>query len=786
MTHPSNGERNHDVHKKRGAMMLKRNRSELGSTRRNRSLRSDLCTQSVVAAVIAAGVALLTPGVSAAATTMMDEATGSELQEVIVTAQRRTENLQDVPIAVQAFSADTLSAAGIDSVRDLSMVSPSLQFADAANWGQVYVRGIGSPAIGPGIESPVAIYVDGVYWASETASAVEFNNIQSIEVLNGPQGTLFGRNADGGLIQVHTKDPSQTFGGDVDAGYGNYQTTTADAYVTGGIADHVAADLAVQVRYQQQGFGTNLYDGTELDYNRYTMLRSKWLFTPTDDLTIKLSGDYEHAHGTYAIGPWPGTIPLGGPNPVPPHYNNEPYDSRSDLNQEGVSATVAYRMDFATLTSISAWRQTYFNHNDVGTSPAGLFQYAIHEIEPHTQYSQELQLASPAGSSFTWTAGAYYFYEISKWTPATPYSGPCGGFGIPVAPTCDGYIPTNPNDIQIYVTNRTESWALYAQATKEIFDRTNLTLGIRDTNETRNYDNAAYVYGSPFGYLNIDGSAFYPGGPAFHGDLTMNQPTWRIALDHKFTDQVMAYVSYNRGFKSGGFTSPTVAPLEPETLNAAEIGLKSEFLDRRLRLNVAAYDYDYKNIQVNSYVGNFPTFVNGASARLYGLDTTLNAIVTHNFSVNAAVSLEHTKFDQFPNSPSYEPNPVFPYGNIALGPNGTGLDAAGNQLPRAPKFAGNVSGTYTHPLADGDLGFTALYSYDSGWYTDSQNRLKQGGYGTLNLSADWKSARGFGVQLWGKNLTDETYASYAASSGAGDLVSYTPPRTYGITLSQKF
>jgi len=213
-----------------------------------------------------------------------------EVQEIIVTAQRRKERLQDVPIVVSAFAGDQLEAAGVQSTLDLAAVTPGLEFGTQAAYGQPFLRGVGTVANGPGVESPVALYVDGIYYGAMIGSVLTLNNIEQVEVLKGPQGTLFGRNATGGLIQITTKDPTQKFGGYVDAGYGSYNTATGDLYVSGGATHSVAADLSVHYQDQGTGFGRNAFTNSEVNKTKDLSVRSKWVFTPSDATSIKLQG----------------------------------------------------------------------------------------------------------------------------------------------------------------------------------------------------------------------------------------------------------------------------------------------------------------------------------------------------------------------------------------------------------------------------------------------------------------------------------------------------------------
>jgi len=284
------------------------------------------------------------------------------------------------------------------------------------------------------------------------------------------------------------------------------------------------------------------------------------------------------------------------------------------------------------------------------------------------------------------------------------------------------------------------------------------------------------------GYMSLTDPNATFGGAAFRGKLDTTKPTWRIAVDHKFTDDVMGYLSYNRGIRSGGFTAPTVdeAGLAPETLDAVELGVKSEFANGRVRLNGALFTYKYKNMILNTYRGNFPGFLNGAEAKIKGLDLIANARVTENLTVNLGGSFLDTRFSDFHHAPLLSPNPNPPYGNIQ-----SEFDATGNDLPRAPDAVVNLSGIYAIPFTSGKVNLTAAYSYNSGWFGDPDNRLKQKAYGLLNAGVEWAANNGLTVKLWGKNLTDETYATWLQASSSGDLTFYAPPRTYGVTLTMK-
>ena len=239
-------------------------------------------------------------------------APGVTLEEITITAQKRSENLQDVPISVEAFRADALDAAAISTTADLDVVTPGLETGSEFGWAQPHLRGIGTISVDPGVESPVAMYVDGVYYSSLAGGVLALNNVEQIEVDKGPQGTLFGRNATGGLIQITTKDPTQNFSGQVGLTYGNYNTGGGDVYISGGITPSIAADVAVYVNDQGTGYGTNYFTGIEVNKTSENAIRSKWIFNAPDNTEVKLILDYEQTNFSPVALPAPGTTPLGG------------------------------------------------------------------------------------------------------------------------------------------------------------------------------------------------------------------------------------------------------------------------------------------------------------------------------------------------------------------------------------------------------------------------------------------------------------------------------------------
>lgn len=682
------------------------------------------------------------------------------LEDIIVTAQKRSENLQDVPIAVSSLKATQLEAVGVSSVVDLRVAIPALNSTNTIGYFTSTIRGVGSFSFGPGIESPIALYVDGVYIAAPQASTLSLNNIASIEVLKGPQGTLFGRNATGGLIQVTTATPSQERQGRFSLSYGNYETVTAAGYVAGGVGEGLAGDLAVYYKTQGNGFGKNITTGSDVNkVDHEFSMRSKWVWDAHDGTTVTLIGDYSDVKDSQStFSNFPGKLSGFIPGRIAPDLG---YNSESDFDtlHQGWGAGGSLRIDqdigTVRLSSITAYRKSRYDFREDLDFTSQPLTY-LDQIQRDRQFSQELQVSSTEKGPLQWTAGLYYFNLKSSLDPF-----------ILSRANIDGTYLSLEN------TQKAESSAVYGQATYEVATNTRLTLGGRFTKERRQEKNAQ---------LDLTIVPIAMTIPISFPDRKVNfsKFTWRISLDHRFSDGVLAYASYNRGFKSGGYNTfdPGFAPFRPETLDAYELGLKTELLDRRLRMNVAGFYYDYSDIQVPKIGVAAADIVNGATARIYGLDADITAVISNALSLTGGVGWISPKFRSFPNCPT------------ASAQGGTPLIEApcdGNQIPFASKLTFSLAANYTVPLAGGELQATGNVYYNSGVFFEPDNFLKQDRYALLGGALKWKSAEGLSVGIFGKNLTDRRVIAFAATQGGGNqTVSYSEPRTYGVTLGYEF
>lgn len=699
-----------------------------------------------------------------------------QIEEIVVTAQKRAENIQDVPISVSAVSSTRAEELGLYNSEGLTHAVPGLTVSHNGTAPAFYLRGIGSAASQSGQESAIATFVDGVYQPGFNASLFSLNSIERIEVLKGPQGTLFGRNATGGALNVVTRDPSFETAVTAELGYGNHETKEGNFYATGGLTDKIAGDLALYHSEMGEGFGENLTTGGDSKLRKDRAYRGKLLIDVTEDTRVVLSAGTSKNWGNSGMSyrPGPTAIPLLNSSPgLPAGADFWDIISDNDPNQyietTNTYARVVHDFDGATLTSITAYNEIdIFQDGDLDTSPVNLVDYD--SIDKNKQFTQELQLSSAADSEIKWILGLFYMDAEAKYDPLHIF-GPVLGLQAP------GLLGTN-----AFAAQDTTSTAAFGQVTYPVSEKIDFTLGLRYTRDERDFDGVTLL---DFGAFEV------PAAPAVKDSIEQKEPTWRLALDYKFTDDVMAFVSYNRGFKSGSYntTAPYDPPVEPETLDAYEIGLKSTLFDNRLRLNMAAFFYDYTDIQLAKITGAAQTILNAAEAEVYGFDMDIDAVVTENFSINGGLSLLDAEYTKFDGAPIINPNPNFPFGtvevNCALNP--SVCDVSGNSMIRTPDMTYNLGMLYTMPVAAGELALAASYSYNDGFFFEVDNRLEQDSYGIFNAQLKWTSPGDqYYVRLYGRNLTDEEY--YAQSQGifTADLVTAADGRTYGLAVGVQF
>jgi iron complex outermembrane receptor protein len=694
------------------------------------------------------------------------------LEEIIVTAQRRSESVQTVPISVNVLSSSDISSKGIASSNDLTGTVPSLNISTQGEENYT-LRGVGTNGSGINQEQSVALYLDGVYLYDPWASNFPLNSIDRVEVLYGPQGTLFGRNTTGGVIQYISRDPSVN-ALEASVGYANFQTTTEQFYAGGKLSDDLAANVSVNYRNQGQGWGFDTYLPNEkFDFTDYLSFQTKAVFTPVDG--TKVTGLFWY-NNTKSSGLnsqlMPGEFGVNGVQ-----YNLQRYEyvaNTEDSDRE--KSYLGYvRLDqdlgFAKFVSISSFRKVDGDfHLDQDTTPLTVVNSEL--VQPVQNLSQEIQLLSPDSSAnVKWLVGAYYFDGRAGYRPATIA-------GLAAAP-----LP----DIEFFQTQTTNSGALFGQTTFKVVERTNLTVGLRYTDETEHEVSHTSSSGEQL-FANPDQKTDSSG------------LTGRVSLDHEFTDDVMGYASYNRGLKSGGFSLVTATNLpayKPEHLDAYEVGMKSEFFDNRLRVNAAAFLYDYKDIQVESIVAGGTVTNNAAAATIKGVDLDIRALPFQHLTVTGSLGYLDSYYDSFPNAAYFALNPFAAApagvtcpagsGTVAAGASQCAFNARGKVTDYAPRFSATLGEDYKVPSPVGDFTFSAFAKYVGTQYVAPDNLSPIPTHTLVNTSLSWQPQNShYSVRLWADNVFDRRYLNDVLEEAVGYLQVQGDPRTFGITFTAKY
>lgn len=693
------------------------------------------------------------------------------LDEIVVTAQRREQKAQDVPIAVAAFGSEQMSRMGISSSNDLPTVVPGLANSGTPIRTYYYLRGIGTNSLS---SSPsVLTYVDGVYQPYSPASS-SYAGVENIEIAKGPQGTLFGRNATAGVIQITTANPLKWQGVDAQVGYANYDTVSAKLYGATKLSDRAAVSLSTFYNKQNDGWGTNVVDGRKAYTSKSYGARGKLVAELDDSFTATLVADYAYQWTQVGAGIQP-AVGYSLFNPALGQTTSLPgkYDFAADYypygrNREGgVALTLDKRLGDIKLLSISSYRRGDEKLRiDQDATGAPFFSLAV-DID-NRAFSQEFQASGDHGP-FNWVAGLFYFYQ--KKEPVVSF----GGIFPSVTPPFSTPFGTPFN---LYPTNSVNAYAAYAQGTLEVLPNTNLTLGARYTIEKHHME--GFTTGSPI---------LSPGSAGTERE-TFRKPTFRASLDHKLTPDLMVYATYNRGFNAGFFNQNSVAgfneivnpAVEPESIDAYEVGFKSEWFDRRLQFNVAAFLYDYTNLQQQIYLfGNLFT-LNAAEARIKGIDVDITARPVRDLTISVSANYLDTKYKSYPLAPL---GVVLPNGDFVY----TGSrDAKGNRLVQAPKYGAQATISYRIQSGIGTFDTTGNLNYQSRMFADPQNDFPIRGRTLISLTERWMSNdEHTSVTAWIKNLTNKNYNTSGTLSEHLGLTGLPgAPRTYGLTLGYRF
>ena len=743
-------------------------------------------------------------------------AMSQQLEEVVVTAQKRAENLQDVPIAVTALTSNELADSNIEGQLTLQKLTPNLNYTLVSTFAAPYLRGVGTQYALPGLESSVSVYVDDVYMPRAISGIYSFNDIERIEVLKGPQGTLYGRNATGGAIRIITKNPEMEFDANAAVTYGTDDRIALDGMINIPISDTAAFRLALR-HDESDGYAKN--EAPNAPYDNYDknedLYSAKLLWEPTDPLRILLGGTYtkkDDREGNAFFNLFPGApeqigAALGGCVNTDLTGKKGCSDlklANNDVEMWSTTLRIDYDFDSFTLSSISSY-QDLSEHNCADNDATGaLFQSTC--AKPYTkQWTQEFLINSQLGDNVEYTAGLYYLGEESGY-PINVFGAAIdagfGDFGLfPADFIGDG-------DIEV------ESLAPYVQVDWDFAQDWALTLGARYTWEEkkllRNAGSVAQlgpngfavpgtIIRAPLGECTMAGEVLCE---APKDKVTFNEFTPKATLSYRPSDDLLLYGTIARGFKSGGYNLPAfgaVDSVDPETLDEIEFGWK--FQRDTIRFNGAIFYYDYQDLQVQSInqAGGGATVDNAADAQIFGGEADLTWAATDRFELGVGVGYTDSEYKNYEGD-SFVPAAELPPCAEAIGTPDPADDAAclglvqvpadhsGNDMTNAPEFSSYVRGTFNQPLGDlGNLQATAVVSYQSKFYYDADNQFEEDARSLVSANLTWTAPdENYFVSVYGENLTDEDYNVGTAPIITGGFRIPGAPRQIYVKAGMRF
>jgi iron complex outermembrane receptor protein len=676
----------------------------------------------------------------------------SDLQTVMVTAQRRAERVEDVPFTVDALSGAQLENARVTDIQSLAAVTSSVVMGNGGANVQPAIRGISSYGTGPGEAANVAIYLDGVYQPIQKANFFELVDIDRVEVLKGPQGTLFGANATGGAIRIFTREPTRTPTGKFELGYGNYDSLRGSLFLAGPLVHDVLLGSITGVYRDQQGYSKDLVRGGQFGTFRSEDIRAKLKFVGSDWLQAELIGlQFDRKNpNQYA-----GTVLNGNTLAVAIDptalYSSRPWQTAQ--NEVGFGDSKGHQIALSTAADFSSIRitnlvsyQSSTNDiiSDIDYSAVPLVIVGLKE--ENRTITEELQISSKSQGPFGWTVGYFYFHNKTDDHEQLNHA------------------EADPNS-NFYVRERARTHAVFGELTYAFTDRLTGILGARYSNE---WTSAFAAVGTPV--------------TPMLGEKSWRSTTPRASLRYAVTPSANVYATFSKGFKSGlfgGFDFATT-PVDPEKVDAYEVGVKS-LLGRTAEINGAAYFYNYKDQQFSQYNGLFFVYRNAASSHIWGLETSGALHLAQDLDVRFGASYNHANYASFPGAPAQVPTGFG--GNMPAAP-----DLSGKPMARAPRWTGNIGLNYVVHIAQTVTNASINAVVSDKYYFEPSYRIVQPAYGKINAQLDFKASRDshLDFRLWAQNLTNVAVKEAPIIISLGDFINYAPPRTYGVSVGYQF
>ncbi|MDR2856991.1 MAG: TonB-dependent receptor [Novosphingobium sp.] len=757
-------------------------------------------TQALCSVSLPALLAMAAPACAQDAGATAPEAeTG--IEEIVVTAQKRSENIQSVPISVSALSGSMVDRMNATNLKDLQGAVPNIQinnFTNTPNSAVFTIRGIGVIEPDPFAGNTVSIVQDGVPQYFSMGALLDLFDVDRIEVLRGPQGTLFGANSTGGVVSVTTAQPTGVFGGKAEVTYGNYNRIDIKAAVDIPLVQDILAGKVAVMHTGRDGYYTNIVDGSDMGSRNVTVLRSYLKYTPNADLAITLSGEYGRARNGAPVvvsGAVPGDLayaPAGtiyGSEALPMYQSpcvsaalscrapdkyysaNDTVPDVSNMDTWRATMTVDWKNtgigDITAITGYKHFSLTEYTDNDATANPA--FRLDTYRVTKGWQFSQELRTSVDVNDTVNLLLGGFYM--------KTHYDHSARLILDMFAP---GLSQHNIQDQDNW------SGSLFAQSFIDITDKLRFQAGIRYTHEKTEMVAGTESFINPAGKGQFFESSANSLGDGFiaNGKKSWNRFGWKVGLDYKASNNTLLYGYYARGFKSGGFVGRIASPAEigpynPETVDTFEIGLKADWLNRRLRTNLSLFYTDYRHMQVSeNQIDDSVTpakiltsIFNAAEATIKGFELEVTALPVDGLTLTGSVAYLDATYGKF----------LYNEGTLSE------INLKGYRLQNAPKWATNLGANYEFGLGSGTANMGASYAYASSKYL--QNLLNppivhiQPTH-LVRANIGWKpESKQWSIEFWANNLLDKRYVEAATwNTGLFSQISYMPPREYGASF----
>lgn len=701
------------------------------------------------------------------------------LEEIVVTAQKQAQNLQDVPISVTAITGETLEDQQVNNVADLSNSIPNVQintFSNSPDTAVFTIRGVGVNDADPYVGTTVSVVIDGVVVGVNTAALLSLFDIDRVEVLRGPQGTLFGANTTGGVINVVTKQPTGEFGGDAQFVYGNYGQLEANAAINFPLGENLSGKISV-LHNEMDGYFRNYADDKRIGRRNITSLRG-YLKYAAGDYDATVIGEYVRSRNgsqTGIINAGPGDLfYVPGETTDDFDFYRGLSDDQPDYNRRNTySATLTQNLDsgIGQITSITNYREynsDLYSDDDATT----LVLLQTRRQTEHQQFSQELRTLAEVTDTTRLIVGGYFFSQKYFLDQDGKLDGFLPGLGQPQ-------------------TQDQKNWSIsgFAQVYQELTPALTLQAGIRYSHEKTEAVSTTANSINPNGPAQFD-DPIIPGSLIVaSGKKSWDNVGYKVGLDYQASDDVLLYGYYARGFKSGGFTgriviAEDIGPFDPEYLDTFEVGFKADLLDRILRVNFAAFLNKYKDMQVVQNItypsgANSATIANAGRAETKGFELETTLVPIEGLRLSGALAYLDAKYEE--------------YDTKVLDPTTGGLvpiSFAGNSLMNSPKWNAVLGFNYEAPVGPGTINASAQYTYTAAKFTSYTNQPieRVGAVELVNAALSWGPDKGgWRIGVWGRNLFDKKYYNQKLDlAGIGTLASIGAPRTYGLDLRYSF